>query len=202
MQISLRGTRLLSQLTIDANLAMGAHSITTVGTVDGRDVAADGGVLDAHGAANHTDRIRSIFFQPSTFVTGATWDFIAPYACVLLNADAEIAYGTIQIPGDYVSGIVVYAVVIPATTGNMIVDIYSAWGQPGEAYNTNLDVHGDETQGVSQNYIEKVNLNIDFAAPDSGATPAAGEILTVHFEQDTGVALNLLGFIIEYTADM
>ena len=157
--------------------------------------------IPVHAHAKHSNRTRSFFVPVSVVTTGTPAEY-ADHAIVLLDADGEYILVQFSVPADYVSGLAVAALVLPVTTGNAIVDVRVDWAAFGEAYNANEDYHADQTQAVTTDEVEKLALDIDFASPDTGSAPAKDEAVTVKLLQDTGVNLRVLGFFVEYVADM
>lgn len=156
----------------------------------------------SHGADKHTDRTvkKSIPFSPHT--VGATLGTAGYYPAVILDADDEAAYmEAFQFPTDYVSNAEIFMVIVPSSTGNLIVDVYGQWAENGESYLTNYDVHLDETHACTANNMTILSLNIDFASPDVGSSPTINDVLGVKLLQDTGINFKLLGFLLSYTAD-
>ena len=154
----------------------------------------------SHGADKHTNRTRKVFFPLGQSTTG-TVDMHGNHSTILLDADAEAVFGTTIIPEDYVSDLIVYAVLIPLATGNLIVDIFSDWFTTGDSSITNKDDHVDETHAVIMYEFQILNIHVDFVSPDSGNPPEKGEILGIQLKQDTGINFEILGFMLSYIAD-
>ncbi len=178
-------------------------NITSVGTVDGRDVAADGATLDAHGAANHTDRTRKIWI-PCTFGTDGLTMPLGDYVVAAL-ADAATKDGGANfcVPSDYVSGGIIKAVVVPVANGDIRADIFSDFAGNNEGSGTHDVNTATFTETVVANNIEVLGTSLTLT------DLAVNDIVGLKFRRYGAAAedtitdiVHFIGFMFEYTADM
>lgn len=182
-------------------LIANAYTDTKNTKLNGIDTGADvtgSNPPQSHGNDKHTNRTRSVFVGSSLATTVANKGV---YPTAAMINDGDVCYGTVRIPEDFVSNPVISAIIIPFATGNIIYDVSAQWALPGEGYNLNTDAHLDETIAGSVDNMLKSNMNIDFATPDAGVTPGAGDVIAWRYTQDTGETHYIVGFLLEYTGD-
>lgn len=209
MQISLRGTRLLSQLTIDANLVMGTHNITTLGTVDGRDVAADGATLDAHGAANHTDRTRILFADAGAGYSAAVLADEDTYAVLSFAAAGDTTWKVnFRLPPDLVSlDDIKLCFTNEIAANDMLFQVVIQGGTAGESDGLLFEISGNVTVGISANaeYLHEASLEGtgDLSVFDKNDIIGIQIVRKGDDERDTNTGIGyVIGVKLEYTADM
>lgn len=110
------------------------------------------------------------------------------------------AFGYFFVPVDFVSGLTVKAVVIPALNGDIYSTLNVYYAAAGETYSTHSATHAANATTVAQNKINAIKST-------SLASLAAGDYVMLEFArtatdpQDTLADVYFLGFLVEYTAD-
>lgn len=119
----------------------------------------------------------------------------------LTDGVTDYAFGYFVVPNDFVSNMVVRAIVIPNATGNVYAQNYVFFGGIGENYQANNTFAGFSAVAVTinlNNAILQMNM--------TGA--AAGDLASLFFQRQAGNASDTIndtvfikGWLVEYTAD-
>lgn len=183
-------------------LAVTADDSTIEVSADNLQVKAGG--LDNTHLANRTRR----FLVPATEcynATDGTYEnqVLQGWECV----DAKICecYGSFRCPPDYAGGgILVYPVVIPNATGDLVARVEINYAAIGEAYNTHSETEGYSQMAVTQDEIEGLST----ITPTLASITTSDYVLCTFLRNGTSVSDNIgdvvyfMGFYVSYTADM
>jgi len=198
---------LAGPVTIEDDLTV-QGDIAVTGTVDGRDVAADGTTLDSHGPANHTNREREIFISAeemyTTLARGQT--FNRPIITFPDAAD-NYAYGWLRLPTDYVAFVSVKAEWLCLGAG--VADLYWQtgiyWCGAGDLGNDDSDL---PALGVTTSGGAGIHNIEEPANPIAGITMSVGDSVGIHFRRDginvldtLNADMQLVGVILRYISD-
>ena len=189
------GITKLSELNIDADLAMGAHNITlgAAQTVDGKDVG--GLISDPASHSNMSNRTRKVFVPTSAAaVTAAAHVMLGDWDTVDWDGIGEAIHVVMKIPDDFVSYHSLKLVYVGLSGGQG--DFEASWAAVGEVYN----IHSEDSLNVAlavsgANQINETLTGLDLE------TLAKNDYLGVTATFDSG-DFRVLGFLLQYVADM
>lgn len=110
------------------------------------------------------------------------------------------ATGNFFVPSDYVSGLTISGVVVPAANGDIADYLAESHGKDGEAWNTHTADTGALTTAVVSGEINKLTAL-------TAATVEAGDYFSLEFVRQANLAgdtinaqVNFMGFLISYRA--
>ena len=189
-----------------------AHTLashTTEAHAELTGVGADDHHPQVHGHADHTNRTRQFFVDS---LAGSSmgdalywWDNGGEHAGFRLQ-DTFVVGGTVEtwLPADFVSIVHLHPVVGPHGTGNMRWIAFCNFCADGELYNAHSNVSAQQTTAVTNN---RLSVLPDMSALLAGVT--INDLIGLGFQRQGNDVLDtvdedviLLGWLIEYTADM
>jgi len=174
-----------------ADITAGAGGAITINSDDGEYVDAE------------TKRVgvRAIWGYNSTDVTDIPIDVLGgnDYAAVQLpDNKIAVAFGEFVVPNDFISTMIVSAIIRPQGTGNVYNSQDARIGACGQLYTTHPDSVALAAEAVTQNFNECV-------AALPATSVAVGDIMRLRYARDAvdaldtvGAAVDVIGFEVEY----
>ena len=150
--------------------------------------------------SNLTNRTRRIFVCPSGYTTGTLGAYANLFSKVLLSATGQVCHGTFVMPNDFGSvGTVYLGWLREAVAGSCDINSGAYWASHDEPYNTGSDTDIDRVlDGIANGDIGITATGLDLTGVDKNDVVS----LKVDRDANTDDNFSILGWLVEYTADM